>query len=425
MSTVEKVKYEIDAEDKATAKIRKASEAVAQSVEKVKQLGATSKNSAEFFGTFASSLGGTEIGGFAGQIGGLIEKTSAFGEVAKTGGVGALAFKAGLIGAVAVISTQVGSAIGNAIFQTEKWNNELKATLDTMNNLGSVAIGNLGKQFDRERKRIGLILDPVEQEKASEQLTASVKQSLDSALAEVQHYKKTIEEKDTVFNRTFNQADIDVDKAGLKLAEQKLDALRKQKEVLDEQNSEYTKMFAKMEADNKAAQERTANQEKLKKAGLDLVRSIEEQWAKANEKKIADQNQIVKSQLQSVEALRQQAFEMANGKEAADRARLEQQGFDSATADRLAQMQSELGKQVSEKAPAATGPQSLEARDMRFGSGLREQQEQRQREEQSKAQADYQKRIEEAQEKQRVVAAQMLEELKKIAAKKELELVTV
>lgn len=148
--TTESVKYLIDAEDRATAKIRKTTAEVNKQVSQVKEIGGQSKASTELVGTLATSLGGTGVGAFAGEISMLTERVSAFSEVSKAGGVGALAFKAGLAGAAGVISFKVGKALGDVIFQTEKWNKKLEEAHELAQRLGSqldqLSIGRSGDE---------------------------------------------------------------------------------------------------------------------------------------------------------------------------------------------------------------------------------------------------------------------------------------
>ena len=79
----ESVKILIEAEDQASAKIAAASKEVENRIKNIKDVGGKAKASTEFLGTLAGALGGSEIAGFASQLGGLTEKVSAFSEVQK------------------------------------------------------------------------------------------------------------------------------------------------------------------------------------------------------------------------------------------------------------------------------------------------------------------------------------------------------
>jgi DNA repair exonuclease SbcCD ATPase subunit len=123
----------IDAEDLASKKIEAAAKAIENNIKGIKEVGGRAKASTEFIGTLANSLGGTEIGSYAGQLAGLTEKVSQFSEVQKVGGAGAMAFKAGLVGVAAVITYQVSTAIAKMVFDidgAEKRMREAFAAMD-------------------------------------------------------------------------------------------------------------------------------------------------------------------------------------------------------------------------------------------------------------------------------------------------------
>jgi hypothetical protein len=312
-----------------------------------------------------------------------------------------------------------------------------------------------------------LLIDPAEQEKANAELLDSVQKNLTGVSGQVEAYKQRIAEMDTVIGRTFNQALIDLERAGLKDAEARLEALRGQRDTLQQQNSEYAKMFERMRAE-KASAEFTADLEKqvehakklaaatteqarrmveieaiasrsgvgndqlkikalllekdeveriakqrieAEKAVGSIRQKFTEEWAKASQKIIDDQKKSLETQKQTVQQMEQQAFEIARGKEAAAQMRLEQQGFDTATANRLAEIQAQLSS--SEKASSSI--QILSAKDDRFSSGEREREEAKQR-------AELEKRALAQAEAQRKLAESMLIELQKIAARKELQI---
>ncbi len=128
----ESVKILIDADDQASRKVAAAAKNVENSIKGIKSTGEQAKKSTEFFGSIANALGGSELGAYASQIAGITEKTSQFAEVQKLGGAGALAFKAGLAGVAGVIAFGIGKALGDVIFQTSKWTEEIaKATRES------------------------------------------------------------------------------------------------------------------------------------------------------------------------------------------------------------------------------------------------------------------------------------------------------
>lgn len=90
----ESVKILIEAEDKATAKIKsaileqeKAAErSVLASQKQTKEGLKATKATTDFFGAVAGMAGGSQVASVASQLAGLTEKTGQFSEVAKAGG---------------------------------------------------------------------------------------------------------------------------------------------------------------------------------------------------------------------------------------------------------------------------------------------------------------------------------------------------
>jgi hypothetical protein len=174
----ESLKIIIDAEDLASAKTAAAAKNVENNIKAIKSSGEQAKKSTEFFGTIANALGGTELGAYASQLAGITEKTSQFAEVQKLGGAGAMAFKAGLVGVVGVLSFQVGSALGNVIFQTEKWQGELTKANEKSDKLLASMLELKDFSFGRDMEEISLIRDPDEQAAATKALLDNIENQI-------------------------------------------------------------------------------------------------------------------------------------------------------------------------------------------------------------------------------------------------------
>lgn len=174
----ESVKILIEAENKASAVIASTAKDIDAKVQAIKASGEQAKKSTEFFGTIANSLGGTELGSYASQLAGLTDKTSQFADVQKLGGAGALAFKAGLVGVVGVLAFQVGNAIGNVVFETERWTEELKKSQSESDKLLAKMIELKDFNFGRDTEEISLIRDPKERAEA----TAAQLAKIDNAI---------------------------------------------------------------------------------------------------------------------------------------------------------------------------------------------------------------------------------------------------
>jgi hypothetical protein len=166
----ESVDILIKAEDLATPVIKQSAKAVDgldAGLKRIKESGGQAKKSADFARIIASSLGGSEIGSYIAQMGEAADKTAQFSEVQKIGGAGALAFKAGLAGVVGVLGFQVGSAIGNVIFETERWNKELEKAAAKSDKLFASLLELKSFRFTREQEEISLIRDPAQQAAAT------------------------------------------------------------------------------------------------------------------------------------------------------------------------------------------------------------------------------------------------------------------
>lgn len=174
----ESVKILIEAENKASAVIETTAKDIENKVKSIKASGEQAKKSTEFFGSIANALGGSEIGAFAGQLSQLTEKTSQFAEVQKLGGAGALAFKAGLVAAVGVMGFQLGQAIGNSIFQTQKWTDELEKARKKAEEFSSSLIELKNFSIGRDKEEISLIRDPEEQKKATKDLLDDIERQV-------------------------------------------------------------------------------------------------------------------------------------------------------------------------------------------------------------------------------------------------------
>jgi hypothetical protein len=171
----ESVKILIEADDLASAKIAQASQKIEQNVKQIKDVGGKAKASTEFLGQLAGQLGGSEIASFAGQMAGLTEKVGQFAEISKAGGAGAFAFKAGIVGLVGAMSFGFGQAIGNAIFETDRWKKELEDATEASKKLNAELIRFSDLRIGDEMQAISLLGSPEEQEKATAAMVESLR----------------------------------------------------------------------------------------------------------------------------------------------------------------------------------------------------------------------------------------------------------
>lgn len=155
----ESIEILIEADNRASAKFKQVNKDMEASVKNIREVGGKAKASTELVGTLATSLGGSGLGNFASQIAMMTERVSAFSEVAKTGGAGATAFKVGLAGVVAVAGFQLGKALGDAVFQTDRLRREFEDATAKSNEFAQSLAGVADKRFGEQLEDLRAIED--------------------------------------------------------------------------------------------------------------------------------------------------------------------------------------------------------------------------------------------------------------------------
>jgi len=244
----ESVNIIIDADDLASAKVAAAAKNVDQNIKAIKSSGEQAKKSTEFFGVIAGSLGGSELSAYASQLGGLTEKTSQFAEVQKLGGAGALAFKAGLVGVAGVIGFQIGTAIGNAIFQTEDWTKKLEEATAKSKELSNAAIEMQKSLFSDQKETIEIFQDPKAKEAGYRQLLAKTNDELGKVELQALASKKALDAySSTAPYNPFSD---------ISSARQQLEQDRERVKVLTDQKLELEKLVNPQQEQNRLLRER-------------------------------------------------------------------------------------------------------------------------------------------------------------------------
>jgi len=279
--TTASAKVIIDAEDLASKKIADAAKAIEQNVKNIKEVGGKAKASTEFIGTLATSLGGSEIGSYASQLAGLTDKVSQFSEVSKAGSVGALAFKAGLVAAVAAIAFKVGEAFGNVIFNTAKMTREFERAKDAASELNTELARANDQRFANAKEDIELIRDPKEKRAAQEALFKQLDNDVQAISGQLKESTKIADEWAEAWQITGNrkayaeeaQKQIEVDKARLAQAKAMRDELRSElseRKAINDQIRADNAAAEKAEQDAAAAKERIiAEEAAAEKARID------------------------------------------------------------------------------------------------------------------------------------------------------------
>jgi hypothetical protein len=350
----ESAKIIIDAEDLASKKFEQAAKNAERNIKAVKETGAKAKASTEFFGALANTLGGSQLSGYAGQLAGLTEKVSQFSEISKEGGAGALAFKAGLVAVVATLSFQVGKAIGDVIFQTEKWTKELEKATEQASKLSNAVQQAASTSFQSQTSDIDLIEDPEEKRKATEDLIKQLDKDIAAKNDQIANYRKAVADVDETWSGFFSKVSGDV-RAINEQNKAQIEEAQKLKEIYNEQVIALRKKLVDDEAALKLAEKKRAEEEALKKQQEEQKRIADEQ-KKAADEAIASAEKIADIRQREIDRLEEQKILITEGAEAAKRHALEKQGIDKDSAARIAAAEAEL-KQMQEE---DTGPDSVE-----------------------------------------------------------------
>lgn len=396
----ESVEILIEADNRASAKFKQLNKDAEASAKQFKEVGGKAKASTELVGSLAASIGGTGVGGFAGELAQLTERMSAFSEVSKAGGAGALAFKAGLAAAVGVIAFKVGNAIGNLVFQTEKWNEELRESTELSKALASQVASGTSRRYSEDLSDIQGIADLEERRAAAAEKQQALSLDIAGKQATIQSLTKEIESRTENWNTTLYKVSgnyrghtrmleeqLVEAKAFMEVAKQqnqelleikvgerdRLEALKDQaraQEVLQEKSEDFVQglrdelellratkdeRFAIEAArgtannDDRGEAERLlrerdaimAKQEAEKAAEADRKRASEARQREAE----AEANRLVTARQGIIDKLNQEAVALKDGKIAGEAYALTLKGFDKATANKIAEAQALLGKQ--------------------------------------------------------------------------------
>ncbi len=343
------------------------------------------KATAEFLGSVSSLAGAGQIGSVAGQVGGLTEKISQFAEVSKAGGAGALVFKAGLVSAAAAIGFGIGKAIGDLVFETEKWNKALEDSIALQEKLNQKQRGFTADRFSREMQSIGQIEDPAAQEAAQQKLLKNLEDqalAIGKTVVEMENAKKAI----STFDEDANIFSFATGPSSAQLQREEFDRnIAAQKETLQlirDQQIEVQKNIETQREANRLADEKNAKLEEEKRILEEQQKQQElERQQEAARKKAADDEFNATMRLEEKvislnRALEIRRIALEDGAEAARRQALEFEGLDAADAARIAAREQELQRmeqqkqQVVKDQVAASGPlQAVQSRALLRGGG--------------------------------------------------------
>jgi len=352
--------------------------------------GKATKTATDFIGTLAGLTGSSELASFAGQLGNLSEKSEQFAEAGKKGGMGALAFKAGLVAAVGALAYSAGKALGDWIFETAKFAKAAEEAKQRMVEFVAATKQMQAEAFSEKRADIELIRDPEQKKKQYEDLLGTLQNDIQQAQTYVDQSQKSVEAYRASWNiLADDRAAADQAEGDLKNDKAKLEALKEQEKELrkilgvEAEREAIRVENAKLDASEKyidslreqlrllkasGDESRNIQAEQAGAVGADvgeaseLLKEIEaqnellakEKELEAERKRIVDeqinaQKRIEELKNSELQKLEEERVLLEKGKEAAHAFKLEKQGLAKADAERIAMMQAELEKEREQK----------------------------------------------------------------------------
>jgi hypothetical protein len=394
--------------------------------ESFKSVGKNAKGAGDAISAFANATGNPEIAALAGSLGMASNEFAKFRDMAGQAGSGSLAFKAGLVGLVGTIAFGVGKAIGDAVFETEKFGKAMQDAKDDAAALDLQIAKMNQRRASEAREDIELIRDPEAKREAYKSLLGDLDKNIAGVSSQVASSKKEVEAWANAWQITGERkaaaemasAQLANDKARLaalkdqrdeiarilSLRTQENEAIKRQNELQDKSDSfleslrqeiqllEATREEQiKLEAARRAVGADVGEAERLlrdrdailakqqaerdadaeKKRREDRQKAEDERKAQAAEREI---ERIKNAEEAERERLKIARIAIEQGKEAAKVALLVSQGIDEATAKQLAAEEAaidllkEKNKIKEDKAdkPKAAGQQSLQPTESRL-----------------------------------------------------------
>lgn len=360
----EAVEMIISADDQASKKFAQVAANAEKDLGKVKTAGEKLKGMAGVGGALTKMLGGTELGGQIAQIGELTEKVNQFGQVAKMGQAGALAFKAGLVGLVAVMSFELGKSIGNAIFGTEAFNKKLGEAREKSAALNRQMMDLRERGFAEDMANVKLIPDADKQEAELRAMFDRMKKDEGKWLETIEDNAKKIKQLRSGISFTNENAEQanNLARQSNELVEQ-IDQARRQQLQINE--ALRARPYAAAQAFNQSMEalaresvllsegESAAERWSLARQGMSKeqiswivgIREQNEELKKANAEKEKAAQQAAKvsdAYSNAAASIQKQRIALNEGEEAGRKFELMQQGMSDAMAERIAEEEKHL-----------------------------------------------------------------------------------
>jgi hypothetical protein len=157
--TTESVEFALSAKDNASAVFKETGEELKLLNDRVEQTSKASSQGTDAVGKLANALGVGWITDSTSQLKGLSDSVKSVSQSLKAGGSSAMVLKGGLVAITAAVSFKVGQIIGEWVFETKRWKEELAAAGIAADALQSKAIKLQEKKFARLSEAIDLTTD--------------------------------------------------------------------------------------------------------------------------------------------------------------------------------------------------------------------------------------------------------------------------
>lgn len=378
----EGIKYIIAADDQASQKFLAVKDSVAKTEAQVKSFGGAASKAAGLVGSVASSLGGSELAGYANQIAGMGEKMQGFAAATKFAKAGLVA---GLGAGVMAISYNITRAIDDWIFGVKEWRAELeegiKKAEKQANSLAQIA----ARQGRNRLRDIEDVENPAERALERAKYEAEVTKEIEEQKQKLKEVNEANKELNNTWANTFGFAE-DAKKASeaaVKIEEDRLKALQDQSRAIKDQAKDEERSGRKeqIQAEANAAKERQAAEAAYWKEQADAFaeqqkkeQEIAGQRRKNYEDRITAERKLRKEQIDGANAayantlkgMQLELTEMTKGQAFANAMRFEAEGMSKSAASDLAGLVDEFEKI---KGMGKAGPTSNAAMESRTLSG--------------------------------------------------------
>jgi hypothetical protein len=295
----EAITIKLTAQDNASAVLKSMSGNAKTAAVDIEKIGEKSARAGDAVQKFANVLGAGWITDSAAQLKELAEASKGAAAALKSGGPGALALKAGLVGLAAIVGYKIGETIAGWVFETKRFSKELGEAAAKARELGDIQSRQSTSRIDQEIADLKEFGGTFEQQMTAAQDMASRIAKEIAGKGGQEELAKSQLEKLEGQRKYFlaSQEEVDSAKANLEIIQEQKKALQEKLSLVQQEFSE-AELFRQKKREA-IAQEKAAEQERAS-AAIDAERErtkMAEDRAKAEEQRIKNE-----------EKLREQAF---------------------------------------------------------------------------------------------------------------------